>query len=172
MAPPPVAVTTIEAMNCDDIKTQLDAYHDLELDVAAATEIAAHVANCPNCAAALDQRRSLGDYLREHGTSAAPDGLWRAIETKAGAATVPTWTAWLLPRLAAAGLGAILVGGAWLVNRSAEQPPRMSETIQSYFRPSDRLVAAPVAAFQDLEELRQRPEQRILDLARTGGLKK
>ncbi len=172
MATPPVVVTTIEAMNCDDIKTQLDAYHDAELDVAAATEIADHVASCPACAAALCERRSLGDYLRQHGTSAAPAGLWQAIETKAEETTVPNRTAWLLSRLAAAGLGAILVGGAWRLSRTSEHPPRLSEPIKSYLHPSDRLVATPVATFQDLEQLQHRPEQRILDWAHIGGQKK
>ena len=84
----------------------------------------------------------------------------------------PSLAAWLLPRLAAAGLGAILVGGAWLLSGPSERPAGLSGPIAKYLVSSDRLIATPVGTFQDLETLRNRPEQLVLNWARNGGQKK
>lgn len=167
------------AMNCADITAHLDAYHDDELDAANAGTIAEHVAACPACSTAVAERRRLRVYLRRHGSAAAPEGLWQAIESRIES---PTATAWLWPRLAAAGLGAILVGGAWLLRGPQVRPP-LPEPIATYLGTTGSRgsgnrgaaggpVAMPVGLSVNHREMLNRPEQLVLEWARTGGRNK
>jgi anti-sigma factor RsiW len=76
-------------MDCREVRGRLSPFLDDELDPIASRDIAAHVASCPSCAAALEQQRALGERLRRdlqyHG---APDLLRARIlrDTRAAAA--------------------------------------------------------------------------------------
>ncbi|MBC8108356.1 MAG: zf-HC2 domain-containing protein [Anaerolineae bacterium] len=51
-------------MNCEQFSSQLDAYHDGELDAARVAEMDAHLRECPACALALQSLRSMSHLMQ------------------------------------------------------------------------------------------------------------
>jgi anti-sigma factor RsiW len=148
-------------MNCDETKKQLTALHDDELEGPSARAATDHIAGCGSCAMALDELQSLQAFVQRHGRSPVPAGLLERIEDRAERAipVAETITAWLLPRLAAAGLGALCIGGAWWFSDSGTEPQRSppSAGVTSY------LQASTVStAIDGMQQLQLRPESRVL----------
>jgi anti-sigma factor RsiW len=148
-------------MNCDETKKQLAALHDGELESPAARAATDHIAGCGSCAMALDELQSLRAFVQRHGRSSVPAGLLERIEDRAerGIPVAETLTTWLLPRLAAAGLGALCIGGAWWFSDSSTEPHPSppGERVASY------LQASTVStALDGMQQLQLRPESRVL----------
>jgi len=51
-------------MNCEQFSSQLDAYHDGELDAARIEQIDAHLRECAACAKALQSMRSMSRLMQ------------------------------------------------------------------------------------------------------------
>lgn len=73
-------------MNCAEIQQRLSAYYDGELPDGVATEIAAHLRDCPSCAEELASFGKLSDLSRRLDEPLAPAHLWSEIEAKLDAA--------------------------------------------------------------------------------------
>lgn len=67
-------------MDCAQIREQLDAYEDGELDAVRARQLEAHLAGCPDCMRAEEQLTELRHAVREHATyHPAPAALREAV---------------------------------------------------------------------------------------------
>jgi anti-sigma factor RsiW len=165
MATTPSVVQPKTAMNCEETRERLGALQDSELDPDSARSATDHIAGCTACAAALADLGALGNFVRRHGRSPVPAGLLSRIEDQASASAGNgrSFTTWLLPRLAAAGIGALCVGGGWWYFGSNESAvtSRLREPLRSYLR-----VANVSTTLDDLEQLQMRPENRVLAWAR------
>ena len=101
-------------MTCDEVRGLLSPYADGELDAPRAAEVERHLAECPTCAAALEQLRALsgalGDPALYHRAPPELPGRVRASLSRAGGRRV----AWrpLFAAAAAAVLVAVAVWGA------------------------------------------------------------
>lgn len=93
-------------MTCDDVKGQLDAYVDRELDAAAAATIRWHVRECADCRRRVGQREALSDLVRSAPFYSAPDRLRTQVAIRAARLTLirrmATWAAAAVVLLAAA----------------------------------------------------------------------
>ena len=108
-------------MECREVRDRLSPFLDDELDPVASREVARHLESCPNCAAALEAQRGLGETLRRDlEYHRAPDLLRERLMRDLRAAgqrdqapvrrAAPSWR-WV-------GVAAALVavaGGTWLV---------------------------------------------------------
>lgn len=92
-------------MNCDDIRSLLEEYHDRELDPSRAEGVRAHVAACAGCAAELRGLERLDQTLR--GAAAPADVAWDRyvdqVRSRVRASRGGSWKA-VLPLAAAAAL--------------------------------------------------------------------
>ena len=124
-------------MNCALALRMLDAHIDNELDAATATQIAAHVATCPACAALHDRRIAMRSALRTTALRhiAPPElrkSILRGIESPlqqpgARPRTTPQWWQMLVLGASTAVFGAI--GGWWLAQPHAlDAPPEIAVT--------------------------------------------
>jgi anti-sigma factor RsiW len=105
-------------MACDR-SAQVHAFHDGELDAAAARAVEAHLAECPPCASLLDELRRLTRMIGGAPFSAMPEravsrfyGSWDAARDRGALRTV-SW-------LTAAAAAVLAVGiGMWPRHREA-----------------------------------------------------
>ena len=158
-------------MNCEQTRALLNAHYDGELDDSAARSVTAHLERCADCARARAALDTLGTFLRQHGTAKAPDRLLARIN--AGIKTdihddgqrTPGPLQWLLPRLVAAGLGAVVVGGAWWLADDRTEPTttELQEPFASYLGRPALPIGRSVAFTDDMQRLRARPENQVLD---------
>lgn len=167
-------------MNCQTTQTRLHEFLDGELPAAAASGVSAHLASCEPCRSQLARLRALGDHLRCHGQEAAPVALMERIllaipipgadpvldaDANPAATPVPTGRQSLWPRLAAAGLGALLVGSAGMVLQPDLSIPKLTGPLASYLRTADARNIND-GLLTDLRRLQKSPEARILSWAR------
>jgi len=127
-------------MECRDVRDRLSPFLDDELDPVTSREISLHLASCPDCAAALDRQRKLGESLRRDlEYHRAPD-LLRARVAHAVRAAVrredarsrpssPTWR-WL----SAAAAVIALAGGTWLLTRGRADDLTAREVVSGHVR--------------------------------------
>lgn len=59
-------------MNCKDVRNQLEAWLDGELDETAGQRLQAHLEQCAGCAARVEQQRALSTLLRRAPDQPAP----------------------------------------------------------------------------------------------------
>lgn len=100
-------------MNCKDLQRLLDAHVDMELDLATALDVEAHLAECKRCRLEHARVRATRDAVRMAASiSPAPPGLRRALHARYGPreGTARRWT-WLA---AAPGVAALLLA-VWLL---------------------------------------------------------
>jgi hypothetical protein len=69
-------------MNCSEIQEQLSAYHDGELTSEMREVVAAHVADCDQCASRLAEFVSYTNSFSELSQPAVPPTVWTGIEAK------------------------------------------------------------------------------------------
>jgi anti-sigma factor RsiW len=82
--------TTPAATSCEEMRLLIQADLDGELDAAATAALAAHVADCPGCAALQRELTGLTARLRgELRPYSAPEGLRRAVAARLGPAAPP-----------------------------------------------------------------------------------
>ena len=74
-------------MDCREIRLNLVAYLDGEVDEDERARIEAHLASCPDCAAALVELRALPSGLHD----AVPAGLARGQLSREAAGKSPDW---------------------------------------------------------------------------------
>jgi anti-sigma factor RsiW len=119
-------------MECQEVRERLSPFLDDELDPVASREVSRHLGSCPDCPAALERRRKLGESLRrdleyhhapdllrarvmqaaraatrrEAAPSRVATGSWRWLSAAAAVLAVAggSWWAATLPRLGAEGL--------------------------------------------------------------------
>jgi anti-sigma factor (TIGR02949 family) len=108
-------------MVCQDAMDRLSPFLDDELDPVASREVARHLESCPDCAAAFERQRKLGETLRRDlEYHRAPDLLrarvvrdTRAALRRDGARLRPATQPWRWLSVAAALIA--VVGGTWMV---------------------------------------------------------
>ena len=69
-------------MPCPEFSALLSAYHDGELPADREAAVAAHVAQCPRCAAELKTFRMLSHLATKLDEPVAPREVWQNIETR------------------------------------------------------------------------------------------
>jgi anti-sigma factor RsiW len=62
-------------MSCEQVKRDLDAYVDRELDIASANVMRGHIGDCAACRQLVTEREALGRLVRAVPSYAAPDRL-------------------------------------------------------------------------------------------------
>ena len=130
-------------MECRDILDRLSPFLDDELDPVASREISRHLESCPDCAAALDRQRKLGESLRRDlEYHRAPDRLRARVlgDVRASARIVglrsrPASRPWRWLSAAAAVIA--VVGGTWVVATLPRGPagdPSAREAVSAHIR--------------------------------------
>ncbi|MHC4513801.1 MAG: anti-sigma factor family protein [Planctomycetota bacterium] len=166
-------------MNCQDTRQRLDACYDGELGEAESRAVAKHLSDCPDCSRALADLQALGGFLRTHGRGGAQPELLNRMRqdllARADSGSCPgskqnPWASWL-PRLAAAGLGALVVGIGWQASTDHRAPtPPPPQPMIAYFHPKGLPDGTPdnqMAMFvKDMQRLRTMPENKVLAWAR------
>lgn len=67
-------------MDCTEVRAQLDAYEDAELDAAGAKRVEEHLIACPHCLQAEEQLSTLRQAVRKHAAYyAAPESLRKRV---------------------------------------------------------------------------------------------
>jgi mycothiol system anti-sigma-R factor len=130
-------------MVCREVIDRISAFLDDELDPVASREVAQHLDSCPDCAAALDRRRALGESLRRDlEYHRAPD-LLRARVVRATRGTdriadagsrlaTPSWR-WL----SAVAAVITVIGATWFAStlpRDSESDRTAREAISGHIR--------------------------------------
>ncbi|MEO6772862.1 MAG: zf-HC2 domain-containing protein [Kofleriaceae bacterium] len=138
-------------MTCDDVRPQLTAYLDGELEGDRGSAVRGHLRGCEACRTTANDEAALRDGLRALPTLDAPSGMWAKIQTQLANAEIadseqPRWRRvlarwspqhWVTPRLALASGAVAVIFCAWawraarrdhdLVPRSALVLPQLPQ---------------------------------------------
>ena len=136
-------------MNCKDIREDLSAHLDGELDPARRAEIDGHLASCDGCRAELERLRRLSKLLGDVPRAAAPAGLASRI---VAAARVPRPRILRLPRWTgalAAAAAALLVGVVSFVAMRREEEPARDMATPAAVRGAAELAGTPAAPAEE-----------------------
>jgi len=106
-------------MSCSEIREDLGAYLDGELDAARRSELASHLDSCADCRAELERLRRLSGLLRGLPQERAPEGLARRI---VGALALGSWRGWTGALGAAAAIALAAVVGLTVTRESSRAP--------------------------------------------------
>lgn len=121
---------------CQDIRPDLVAFLDNELDPAGRERVEAHVASCADCAREVSFFQRTWELLDEYqGVEASPDFLHRLVARIGGDSAAPEgarvgWFAYWLPRLAVAAALLVMVGlgrMAWLRMQPEPAAPQLAQ---------------------------------------------
>jgi hypothetical protein len=135
-------------MNCSDIQEQLSAYHDGELTSEMREVVAAHVADCEQCASRLAEFASYSKSFRDFSQPAVPPTVWAGIVAKfdqeSGETTVVTPAtehskrSWLTTRRLALAASVLLVLGLgfWMTHHSdhSDHDAAFARTMDHYLK--------------------------------------
>lgn len=150
-------------MDCQANRPELHRYLDGDLDAERKEAVADHLARCADCTATLAELENVGRLLRRHGFAPAPADLFDRVRAAAGART----TASIGLRLAAAGLGALLVGASWSVGSPfGENAAAAPNPFTDYFRTAAGSISGSALFVADKDILNTWPESRVLAWAR------
>jgi anti-sigma factor (TIGR02949 family) len=113
-------------VTCDDVRPQLTAYLDGELEGDRGSAVRGHLRGCDACRSAAHDEAALRDGLRALPQQEAPPELWARVQRELAAAEVadaakPHWRhvvsrfaqAWLSPRFAVASAALAVVVCVW-----------------------------------------------------------
>jgi len=136
-------------MNCQDSKSQLQAYLDGELDLTRSLEMEKHLRECSACSQALNSLRLLQESLRNESLRFQPTaGLEKRVRSalrRESDSRAPTFRArWLIPALTAAAL--VIVFASYLLTRTPADDLVSSEVVSSHVRSlmtSSHLIDVP-----------------------------
>src|SRR5438132_6548479 len=136
-------------MNCQESKSQLQAYLDGELDLTKSLEQEAHLGECSACSQALNSLRLLQQSLRNESLRFQPTaGLEKRVRSalrRESDSRTPTFRArWLIPALTAAAL--VIVFASYLLTRTPADDLVSSEIVSSHVRSlmtSSHLIDVP-----------------------------
>ena len=125
-------------MTCQDLTAQLDAFVDEQLGPREAQAIAVHLAECPNCARLVADRRGLAETVRAAWPKLAVPGQL-AASVKAALDEAPPEVSRLRPErwgwLAMAAALIVAVGGTWQVaNQRAAAERLRGDLVASHVR--------------------------------------
>jgi anti-sigma factor RsiW len=128
-------------MNCDEAERFLDAYLDGELELSQQLELEKHLSGCPECQAALEERREFRAFFNAVAPSyKAPtelrDKVLAITREKPAAATpkVRRFPWWRQRWLYAAALLAIGLPVAWMVFYGNREPRFAAQAVSDYRR--------------------------------------
>ncbi len=122
-------------MDCQQAKSLIDAYADGELEASAILDLEKHLATCPNCASAWQNRQRLKKALKQDAVFfSAPNDFRQKIKAdlRAEIGVAPWWsvlrTKWFAPAF-----GAVLASCALLliVNHNNSAETRLTQEIVS-----------------------------------------
>src|SRR6266566_4234472 len=136
-------------MNCQDSKSQLQAYLDGELDLTRSLEIEKHLRECPACSQALNSLSLLAQSLRNDSLRFPPPAslekrLRSALHREGGSRAQTLRWHWLIPALSAAAL--LIVFAGYLLTRAPADDLVSSEIVSSHVRSlmtSSHLIDVP-----------------------------
>ena len=136
-------------MNCQESKSQLQAYLDGELDLTRSLEMEKHLRECSACSQALNSLRLLQESLRNESLRFQPTaGLEKRVRSalrRESDSRAPTFRArWLIPALTAAAL--VIVFASYLLTRTPADDLVSSEVVSSHVRSlmtSSHLIDVP-----------------------------
>ena len=129
-------------MNCDDAERFLDAYLDGELELSQQLELEQHLSGCPECQAALKQRREFRAFFN----AAAPNfkappelrekilAIARAERSGEAKSKVTRLPLWRRPWLYAAALLVIGLSIAWTVFYGNREHRFAAQAVSDYLR--------------------------------------
>jgi Putative zinc-finger len=141
-------------VNCDDVKPQLTAYLDGELEDDRGSAVRGHLRECDACRAASEDEAVLRDGLRALPSLDVPSTLWAGVQRQLANAEVadahtPHWKlvarrwggvvqSWLSPRFAIASAAVAVIVCVWAYRYTQKDEP-------TYAQPTIALpkVAAP-----------------------------
>lgn len=121
-------------LDCTVCQTQMHGYLDQELDPATAATVAAHLAECTECARLLDQAKRLTASVQRHAPYyAAPASLTAQVFAPElpPIRVVAPWRKWFAPVFSATALALAVV--LYVATPSGEQP-LMDEAVSSHVR--------------------------------------
>lgn len=128
-------------MNCDAVRELMLVCDPEDLHVGGASELAAHLRDCPACgqiaSRILAGQQALDDALAALGPRSPGDEASAGIRASSHRWATRRWRA--LPLAAAAGLIAMLFGRA-LLDRPASDAPAPGPSARAAIGPADRLV--------------------------------
>ena len=157
-------------MNCDDVKPQLTAYLDGELEDDRGSAVRGHLRECEACRAASEDEAALRDGLRALPSLDVPSTLWAGVQRQLANAEVqdahtPHWRlvarrwggvvqSWLTPRFAIASAAVAVIVCVWAYRYTQKDEPTFSQPTQLTIalpkappaEPSSDDVATQVAA--------------------------
>jgi anti-sigma factor RsiW len=132
-------------MNCEAVRTFLDAYSTDELDLVGATQVEEHLAACPACAEELAELKSLRRTLKDPSLRfTAPAALRGRIE--ANREPAGHGSAWRVARIAAVALLFLVPWFAWYWSATRSDATQLADEItSSHVRSlmSDHLLDVP-----------------------------
>lgn len=140
-------------MNCRQFGRRIDRYIDCELSHAEYQPAREHLANCPECLAAVQRLEALAVDLGAFAVTEPPLGLVAdiisAVDQPAPAGPLGSWLLW--PAAAAASIAAVALG--YMVGVSAMGTPAEQRAPVVVEAPvADLRLAEPFTLFPDAED--------------------
>lgn len=121
-------------LDCTACQTLVHGYLDKELDTAMTAKVAAHLAECAECARLLDEARLLTVSVKRHAPYyTAPASLTASVFAPVAPHTsaLKRWRKWFAPVFSAAALALAMV--LYVATPGSEQP-LMDEAVSSHVR--------------------------------------
>jgi anti-sigma factor RsiW len=113
-------------MNCETVRTFLDAYSTDELDLVSATEVESHLGACAACAKELSSIRSLRRALNDSSLRyTAPESIRKSFEVT----ETPVKPRRMLARIAAVLLIFVLPAAGWYIGTSRSNATQLADEI-------------------------------------------
>lgn len=166
-------------MTCDDVRPQLTAYLDGELEGDRGTVVRGHLRTCAACRALASDEAKLRDALRALPVVDPPPSLWANVQAQLAAAEVaeskrPAWrraiARWTphVPRFAAGGLLAAAAAGVlvWRAQRTEDETAtHVAEHPSPLIEASKPETMSPTPPVMSLAPTASVPEDVTADLA-------
>ena len=136
-------------MNCQDSRSQLQAYLDGELDLTRSLEMEIHLRECPPCSRAFEGLRLLQQSLRNDSLRFQPPvdlekRVRSALRHESGSRVQTFSWRWLIPALSTAAL--VIVFAGYLLTTTSTDDLVSSEIVSSHVRSlmaSSHLIDVP-----------------------------
>ena len=145
-------------MNCNECQEMLSPFLDGELDSELEETVAGHLRGCRSCSTRAGELRRLSALFERAGPAQLPVRLASRIRAAASEGRPIGGGRWLLPRLVAAGIGALTVGLLWASLKASFAPTQPERTRYSLD------VRADIDT--DLHRLQSWPEAKLLEWLR------
>ncbi len=150
-------------MKCDDVRTQLTAYLDGELEGDRGSAVRGHLRGCAACRDVARDEAALRDGLRDLPPVDPPASLWAGVQQRLAAAEVadaerPAWrralARWLVPQqlaLAGVGIAALVTLVVWKTRHADApvSPPPPPPVVSQKFAPVAPPAPAPAPAQEE-----------------------